>query len=130
MTTDGPRDADLPRTPEEMQAFLDGLRFTEAPVEPHRGWTRHRWSCAPFDCPSTSRHGHERSPPNVAYRSQLSCASGSNRGYGRGDRHTRDAPVAELGKRLAEANRAYQVIVNRRAHVIDKPPLATAGGQR
>jgi hypothetical protein len=115
MTTDGPRDAELPRTPEEMTAFLDGLRFTEASVE-----APPRLDEAPMvvrslrlsvDTETRARRvAAERGVPVTSVMREW-----IEQGLTAAETATReDDPVTELGKRLAEANRVYQVIVNRR----------------
>ena len=115
MTTSGPRDADLPRTPEEMAAFLDGLRFTDTPAE-----APPRLEAAPMvvrslrltaDIEARARKvAADRGVPVTTVMREwieegLTAAEGDAQ---------EDDPVTELGRRLAEATHAYQVIVSRR----------------
>ncbi len=115
MTTTGPSDADLPRTPEEMAAFLDGLRFTDGAVdapprlaEPAMVVRSLRLS---VDIETRVRKvAAERAVPVTTVMREW-----IEQGLAATEATLRDEDaITELGRRLAEANRAYQVVAHRR----------------
>lgn len=113
MTSTGPSDHELPHSAEEMAEFLDGLTFTDEPVDeaPPRQESEPlvvRSLRLPVDMEvRAAAIAEERGVPVTVLmrewiRAGLEAAEG---------RSTED-PVIELGRILTEANRAYHAMTH------------------
>ncbi len=115
MTNTGPSDHELPRTPEEMAAFLDDLTFTDEPVQavPPRLQDEPlvvRSLRLPVDVElRASAVAKARGVPVTALMREWIAA-----GLAAAEGHAEQDPVVELGRILTEANRAYHAMTHHR----------------
>jgi hypothetical protein len=117
MSTTGPSDMEMPRSADEMATFLDGLTFTDAPVElppalePDDEPLVVRSLRLPLDVETRARAIAEQRGIKVTtlMREWVTAAVIEAEGVSKVD-----DPVGELGRILTEVNRAYQVVAHRR----------------
>lgn len=114
MNNTGPTDNELPRTEEEMAAFLEGLTFTgerldlPAPLEGEPLVVRSLRLDVDVESRARAVAAERGVPVTALMREWISAGLAAAEGTAQHD------PVIELGRILTEANRAYQVIAHRR----------------
>lgn len=114
MTTTGPTNHELPRDAGEMAALLEGLRFTDEPVNVPPPMNSEplvvRSLRLPLDIEARARAiATERGVPVTMLMREWVTA-----GLAEAEGAAQEDPVTELGRILTEATRAYQVIAHRR----------------